>query len=468
MSFKAQAEVFKSYRKPDKPLKLRSVSKSQTLIPSKREKFKKLIKERLMKKFSLKTFNDLIEEEITSFISCEKLTDNDLKLLEERVKSILSKQNINDKSIEKYDNLKASSHKRNENQEISNRLLKSTTDNNYNTNDDNKKINYLEDPIVPEEELILPKKRTHKYEYEQEDDMWNAFNNISKRLYEKELEEEKQKDYEIKRRLKMNFDQQVIQKLEKKEEEKAKADEYHSALLKHVEYLNFIEDQKQAKIKAKLISEKYNREKQIWDQRYRKKVEKIKDRKFDINFLEQNQKEIDEEIEFNNKKKEEAKKQLKLTIEENKRNKILKEQKIREEDEEEKKCVEEYTKILIKQEQDRLNYFKNIEKNSSDFLANAAETVLKDIKIKNEVAEKKLLEFLKQREIENNENEKLLKIKSIQNKKEIKNFLDYQVQEKKRLSLFDKEIDIEQGNIIKKDYEMYNEYLKDQSKKVCF
>ena len=30
--------------------------------------------------------------QITSFISYEKLTDNDLKLLEERVKSILSKQ----------------------------------------------------------------------------------------------------------------------------------------------------------------------------------------------------------------------------------------------------------------------------------------------------------------------------------------------------------------------------------------
>ena len=92
--------------------------------------------------------------------------------------------------------------------------------------------------------------------FEHEEDMWNAFNNVNRRLYEQERYEDKAKDKEVKRRTKEDLDNQIKHKLLRLEEDKIKNSEYHTILVKHIDNLNGLEDEKQARIKSKVMKEK--------------------------------------------------------------------------------------------------------------------------------------------------------------------------------------------------------------------
>lgn len=99
-------------------------------------------------------------------------------------------------------------------------------------------------------------------------------------------------------------------------------------------------------------------------------------------------------------------------------------------------------------------------------MAKMTDTVLKDLKDKNDKAEKRMNDFLKQRDDQAIENEKLSLMQKKQDKKELKKFLDSQVEEKKKLAMFEKEIDEEQARIIKVDKELYEDYKRDANEKV--
>jgi hypothetical protein len=322
------------------------------------------------------------------------------------------------------------------------------------------------DPEVPEEELIKPKKRTHRFEYEHEEDMWNAFNNVNRRIFEQERTEEKIKEKEIKRRTKEDLDNQIKQKLLRLDDQKKKDSEYHGILVNHIDYLNKMEDDKQKSIKDKILREKENRDKQMWDNNYRKKVEKIKQRKYENNLLEYIAGEIKNEKDAAIKKKVEAIEALQKTLIENEENRKLRERLKQEEAEDEMKTNNEYNNIVKKQEKDRANYFKNIEMKSTDFMAKMTETVLKQLKDKNDKAEEKMNEFLKKKELESIQKEKDEMMRRKEQKKELKKFLDKQLVEKQKLLDFEKEVDNDMADIIKQDFKLYEEYKKDAAEKV--
>lgn len=99
-------------------------------------------------------------------------------------------------------------------------------------------------------------------------------------------------------------------------------------------------------------------------------------------------------------------------------------------------------------------------------MAKMTDTVLRELKEKNERAEKRMNEFLKKQEeraVQDEKNELLSKYKQ---KKDMKKFLDLQLEEKKKLAQFEREIDDDQAKIIKKDFELYEEYKKDAADKV--
>lgn len=474
----------------------------------KRKKLKNLIVEKLYKKYNISKYEPIVLDEVDAFIHCDNLSNRDLKNLDKRIQHILIEKGIiknNDASEKLSNNLPQINKKEitekqtstSYNIETNNNKFENNINNdnkcdkdNSNTNNfhDNNKTtkrtmsgashlskmfennNYLKnrnDPYVPGEELIKPKKIPHRFEFEHEEDMWNAFNNVNRRLYEQERLDEKLKDKEIKRRTKEDLDNQIKYKLLRLEEERNKNNEYHGILVKHIDNLNNLEDEKQKRIKDKIIKEKENRDKQMWDQNYKKKLDKIKMRKYENQLLTYIDGEIKKEKDNIIKKKIEAKESLLKTIEENKHNKILKEKQLQKERDDDMKCMEEYNRILEKQEADRANYFKNIEAKSTDFMAKMTDTVLKNLKEKNDVNEKRMDDFLKQKEEKAVLAEKERIIKNKEDKKKMKEFLDMQVEEKKKLGEFEKDLDAEQAFIIKKDYELYEEYKRDAAQKVC-
>jgi hypothetical protein len=344
----------------------RSFSKSQTNVSqTKRTRLRRLVQEKLMKKYNLTGSLDFIENEINTFIGCDNLNDKDLKLLDSRIQNLLKEKGLlnltnraNSQNTKSYSSVvKAKDNEKNKVNESSTKLgnQESSSPNNLTMpelvvnrgNDANSHRNIMSgashlsdifknpldnpgsrlrnDPYVPDEELIKPIKRTHRFEYEHEEDMWNAFNNVNRRLFEQEKIDEKQKDVEIKRRTKEDLDNQIKQKLLRLDDERKKESEYHGILIKHIDHMNLLEEQKQARIKAKVLKEKENRDKQMWDQNYKKKVEKIKMRKYENQLLDYISKEIQNEKDAAVKKKKEAIEHLQKTVEENEQNKVKRE-----------------------------------------------------------------------------------------------------------------------------------------------
>ena len=141
---------------------------------------------------------------------------------------------------------------------------------------------------------------------------------------------------------------------------------------------------------------------------------------------------------------------------------------VKEEQEEEEKSKLEYIKVVEKQEMDRANYFKNIEAKSTDFMAKMTEGVLRDLKNRNLASEKRMDDYLKEKDERTVQYEKDLVQKKKDDKKIMKMYLDEQLREKKKLSEFDKELDSQQAFIINNDYELYKEYLSEADRKVFF
>ena len=166
------------------------------------------------------------------------------------------------------------------------------------------------------------------------------------------------------------------------------------------------------------------------------------------------------------KKKIEQKKALQKTIQENEINLIKKQKLKQEEAEDDIRCVEESKKILEKQENDRIQYFKNIELKSTDFMAQATGSVIKELKEKNKKADDRMNEYLKMQDQNAIETEKDILMKKKLGKQDMKKFLDSQVEEKKKLAMFDKDIDEEQASIIKQDYNLYEDYKRNAAEKV--
>lgn len=470
-------------------------------IGTRKTKLKNLIILNLSKKHGLKHFHPLVAEEVETFLHCKNLNDRDLKNLESRIKYLLEDEGIRlSKSVESNERVISTAPGKQTimnscaSQAFDTERIKLSNFNTVETGSSNPDMNLTKmshqsnlsevfkskgllkrnDPVVPEEDLIKPKRIPHQFEFDHEEDLWNAFNNVNRRLYEQERIDEKKKDKEIKMRTKEDLDNQIRHKLLKIEEERSKNLEYHDMMIQHIDQLNRIEEDKQSKIKQKILKEKENRDKQVWDQNYRRKIEKIKLRKYENEFLSQVNSEIKNEKSHKVLKKIEANNSLKRTLEENDKNRKEKERMLDLEHMEDMKSMEEYNKILEKQENDRKLYFQNIEMKSSDFTAKVTETVLKDLKIKNTEKDRRMDDYLKTKEDQEKESDHRRIENMKQQKKEMKRFLDMQVQEKKLLSEFEKDLDKEQAMIIKKDCELYeqhkrivNEKLRNMNQRNC-
>ena len=407
------------YLSDHKPLRtagveaLVSTSTNYQTFHGKRDKLKNILFEKLTKKYKLSSEHKFILDEINEFVKGNNLNDKDLKQFDLKINKLLKEKGLITNVSKSVDNTESRVNQLkscNEQEEIKQEEQPKEDFNNTKMSgasqlstifpniSKSKLSQKLNDPEVPGEELIRPKKKPHRFEFEHEEDMWNAFNNVNRRLYEQERIEEKVKDKEIKRRTKEDLDNQIKHKTLRLEDEKRKNDEYHNILIKHLDNLNNLEEEKQTKIKNKIIKEKENRDKQMWDQNYRRKLEKIKLRKYENQLLSYIDSEIKAEKENQVKKKIEANEALKKTLEENARNKLKKEEMAENEREENIKSIEEYNKILEKQENDRVLYFKNIELKSTDFMAKMTDTVLKDLKEKNNQAEQRMNDFLRKKE----------------------------------------------------------------------
>ena len=468
--------------------------KERLLNFQKRQKLKDLLITKFMQKYGLNQPDQVLEKEITQFLQGEKLNDVDLQRLDAKIKRIFQNRKANQQL---KSTLTQSLLDRNSNlnksqpdllpriQDQNNNNLSST----INQNVDYNKINIIpkERKLRPSASVEMPRGGRRKYrnpeeelaelekEFEEEEkeknarknftridfsgvgDEWMAMANYNKKMYERQIKEEKEKDAEIKRRTKEDLDNQVKQKLKREYEEVLKEKEGEKIFQEHLKHIDELEREKQEALKQQILREKKNRDAQIKDEYVRKRIEQLKQRKFERNLIKNIKEEMEKEKQAAIQKKIKENEALKKVIRENEIYKEKQRELLQKEKEEDIQSYKEMERNEMKKDLERKRYFDNIRRFANKYDENETAKILNQMKKDQKDEDEKVLQFMMAKNKQDEEKEKQAKIKRNQDKKAMKKFLDMQIEEKRKDMELEKAINDEQARIWNADCKKYTE-----------
>jgi len=473
--------------------------KERLLNYQKRQKLKDLLVTKFMKKYGIDEHDQTLETEITKFIQAEKLTDVDLQRLDAKLSKMfkIRRQNQHLKStlskslLEKKTNLNKSQpdflpkiqEQKNPNLDTTlNQTLNQSS--HYNKIDVNTK---KEKKLRPSASVEMPKNKKQIYKNPEEElaeleaefaeeekeknskknftridfsgvgDEWLAMAKYNKKMYEKQLKEEREKDAEIKRRTKEDLDNQIKQKLKREYEEVLKEKEGDKIFQEHLKHIDELEKEKQEALKRQMLREKKNRDAQIKDEYTRKRIEFLKQRKYERNLIKTIQNEMEKEKQEAIQKKLKENETLKRVIKENEINKEKQRELLKKEKEEDIQSYKEMERNELKKDLERKRYFDNIRRFANKYDEDEVSKILNQMKQDQKDEDEKVYQLMLEKNRKEDEREKQAKIKRKQDKIAMRKFLDMQIEEKKKEMDLEKAIDDEQARIWKVDCKKYNE-----------
>ena len=480
----------------------------------KRQKLRELLIDRFAKKYNILKNKEIIEGEITKFLQQEKLNDVDLQRLDRRIQKIISENNAqkNLKStltrelnynqqpdlqpeIEQNQKLKSNiqeesiyptnycppikskntAKQRSSTYDKNIRPLSSQTyirndkidlnKNKYKYKNPEDELAQLEAELAAEEERELREKgfyhelnndlNLNKLDFKKYGNEWAAMAAYDKKLYEQQLLGEKIRNNQLKKRTKYELDEQVKEKIKKEYEDELKEKEYDKLFKEHQEKLDKIEKEKEKLIKQQYLREKESREAQLKESYIRKRIDELKDKKFDKKIIKNIKTEMEREKKEIAEEKKKRNVELNKALQENELNRQNKKKLLEKEREEDLQFLDEQRKMDIRLEQQREYLLNKIKNNGSKYSNKKALEKIQQIKKDQEEEEKKLIFYMNEKARIADEKEMKEKIKKQNEKKELKKYYDMQVEEKKKDDQFEKVLDGEQARIWKNDCEKY-------------
>ena len=465
--------------------------KERLLNFQKRKKLKELLINKFSDKFGVKNRDQVLENEVTKFIQSEKLNDVDLQRLDAKLKLIFD-------SRKKKDQLKTSLQstlqQKNTNNinlnksqpdllpEINNANQKITIDPNANTlnqprekklkpsasmeviphqrrvyRNPEEELAELEAEFAEEEKKKKKKRNFIRIDFSDVGDEWQALAKYNKKMYEQQIIEEKIKDSEVKKRTKEDLDNQIKQKIKKQYEEKLREKEGDKLFQEHLKKMDQIEKEKREALKQQILREKKNRDAQIRDEYVRKRIDHLKQRKFENNLIKTIQEEMEKEKQEAIQKKIKENEALKKVIRENEINKEKQKELIQKEKEEDIRAYKEMERNQMKQDLERKRYFDNIRRFANKYDEEEVNRLLNKLKQEQKEEDEKVYKLMLEKNKREEQQEMLAKIKKREEKKAIKKFLDMQLEEKRKELEIEKAINDEQARIWNADCKKYNE-----------
>ena len=305
-----------------------------------------------------------------------------------------------------------------------------------------------------EEELIENQKYKNKYEridFSNQGDEWKAILNYNKKLYQRQLLEQKLKDKNEKESMKNFLDKQVKEKLQKKWDEKNQEREFDRKVNEYLKNIDEKDNIKSTKKMEQIKRLKLDRDNILKNETMKKKIEQLKQKKFDKMLVNNYKANIEQEKNEKIEKKKRGKSELlKLKKEiENKRK--LNKEKIEKEKKDDMMLYMLKDKIDQRKENERNLYYTKIRSLSRKYLLPNAEKMLEKMQKDKREEDEKIQHFYDEKNKYEFEKEYKAKIKRLNDKMEIKKFLDMQIEEKKKEKTFLKLLDQEQARIWKLD-----------------
>ena len=460
----------------------------------KRQKLKDLLITKFMQKYKINNYEKILEDEITKFLQGEKLNDQDLKRLDIKIKGLLkekaTKERLKEKltqsfqsSQSKKDILPKIENKNIEDNTLAPRIINPkpkilSTEPLISTLEKEKKLSSsMYSPMntfgskrrykKPEEELAEleaefakdeenNKQTYRRLDFSGEGDEWSAIAKYNRKLYEDQIKLEKIKDEELKRRNKADLDLQVKQRLKQEYENELKEKEYDKMMKEHQKEMDELDKKKQEDIKKQLLKERQSRDEQIKQNYIMKRIEELKEKKFEKTLVKTIQEGMEKEKKdaIERKKKEndalvKAMKESEIKLK-NKRE-IEKRQK-----EEDVKMGEERMKMQMKEDIKRQKYYDMI-RSYGNKLSDKSNDILEKLKKEQEEEDKRIHHYYEEKNKLAIEKEKRDELKKFRQKFELKRYLDMQIAERKKEEDFIKSLDYEQARIWAIDCKKYND-----------
>ena len=464
----------------------------------KRQKLKDLLITKFMQKYKIKDYEKIMEEEITKFLQGEKLNERDLKKLDNKIKDLLkakaSKERLKEKLTQSFlenqpnkDVLpKINTKKYDIDNTLSPRIINPrpkilNTDQINNTLEQRSLSSSMKNPLntfcsrrkykKPEEELAeleaefskeeeINKKNFKRLDFSKEGDEWNAIALYNRKLYEDQIKMEKIKDEELKRRNKADLDLQVRQRIKREYEEELKEKEYDKMMKEHQKAMDELDKKKMEEIKKQVLKEKESRDEQIRQNYIMKRIEYLKEKKFEKSLLKSIKEGIEKEKMDAIEKKKKENEALINAVKENDLKLKLKKEKEKREKEEDVKLGKERMIMQMKEDTKRQKYYDMI-RNYGNKLSDKSNEIIAKIKKDQEEEDKRIHHYYVEKNKLAIEKEKKEELKKSQQKSELKKYLDMQIEEKKKEEEFLKSLDYEQARIWAVDCKKYNEDEKE-------
>ena len=313
----------------------------------------------------------------------------------------------------------------------------------------------LEKELAKDESEYKPK--CVRLDFTKEGDEWAAISKYNKKLFEQQILEERMKDNEMKRRTKADLDNQIKQKIKKEYEEELKEKEYDKILEEHLKKIDEIERKKLEDIRKQKIREKENRDALLKEGNIRKRIESLKEKKFEKEYVKNIKENIEKEKRIAMERKIKENEALNKAIKENEIKKEKLKQLMKKQKEDDILSMEEQIKTGEKQDLERKYYFDRIKNYGNKYSLKKAEEILEQMKDAQKKEDEKIQFYYDEKRKVADEKERKEFIKKRMERKELKKYLDMQVEEKKKEEDFLKALDYEQARIWNVDCKKYME-----------
>ena len=463
----------------------------------KRQKLKDLLITKFMQKYGIKNADEILEEEIGKFLQGEKLNDQDLRRLDNKIRNLLkekaTKERLKEKLTQSLQGIpsntkdilpKIDSNNIEENTispKIINpqpRILNTEPCNtlqpkNLSCSSYNPKKTFNSRRIYkkPEEELAEleaefakdekeKEKNFKRLDFSEDGDEWSAIAKYNRKLYEDQIKYEKMKDEELKKRNKADLDLQIRQRLKQEYENELKEKEYDKIMEEHQKEMDELERKKQDAIKKQVMREKESRDEQMRQNYIKKRIEILKEKKFEKSLVKSIQEGIEKEKQDAIERKKKENEALLRAIKENELKIIKKKEKEKKDKEEEIKMGEERMKMQMKEDLARQKYYEAIKNNGNKSSLKSVE-VLEKLRKQQEEEDKRIQHYYDEKNRLEIDKEKQKELKKYKEKFELKKYLDMQIEERKKEEDFLKSLDYEQARIWALDCKKYNDDEKE-------
>ncbi len=421
----------------------------------KRDKLKNLLILKYMKMFGLTEESRLLNEQVGKFLEKDKVNDADLKKLEKHLAVTFNKKEL----------LHPTTVNQQTNNEQVNNVNLPPIENKTAGSGLGKTTSHIAAMELNDDDLFMEDGRNKK-EIHKNGDEWNKIISYNKKVFDNEKAQKEQKVKEQKISTKVNLDMQINEKNAKNQEEAIENQQYFNYILNDVARYNKTEKEKQEEIKRKMFKEKEIRDIQLREEKKRKKKESQLELEHDKLLIQKQLDKIEAEKKsaFEKKAKErEAYNQIQKANVEYKKHQL---EMRRQERENDIRAMDEYARILDKQERDRAEYFKRCENKQNDFMSKMAENVVKinDNRLAKE--DEKIVKYQNEREMMNQLEEERRKKRQADQNMETKKFLDMQIDYKKRENEMDKKNSIQHARYLQEDTKIFEMQEQEKTKKV--